>query len=286
MYKQILFILAAAMMLSGCETKKEAKSDLQKMNLEGRISKVVIATSSARFAKGSVRLAKTTTDKNHYNYIMEFNEDGNIVNSRTINHRMKTVNEVNYEYDGNKRLISETHLNGEGIEKKKLYEYSGDNLIYIRTEDGHASEIGRQVFEYDGDKIIKKEEYKNGVLVSSDTLLSKKDGYEAWEHSDENGIVNHEFIYENGFLKEAICGDVSHLFERDEKGNITKAYNASASPEGYDVLESKSKDGVQSYKYKFDKRGNWKSKTEYYGEEGVVRFVVSRKIFYEDKDEE
>ena len=286
MYKQILFILVTAIMLVGCEAKKEIKSDLEKMNLKGKISKVIIATNTAEVNNGLVDAVKTSTDKNYYNHIIKFNDDGNIISYRSLNYKRKRVKEIHYEYDNNKRLISEVYLNADdNIDKRKVYEYEGENLICIRTEDRYTNELGREEFKYDGDKVVKKEKYRNGVLVSSDTLLSNDENYEAWEHSDENGITNHEFIYENGALKEAIFGDMSYLFERDEKGNITKAYNASASPEGFEIFDCKSKEGVHIYKYKYDKRGNWKSRIEHYSEKGRAKFLVSRKIFYEDGDD-
>lgn len=283
MNRTLITALMAVLLFTGCNSKTERINDLQRMGLNGKISEIVIVTHSAWVSNGMTKVASTKSDRHFNNLVLEFDENGNIV-SRTKRRHSRILEYTTYEYDENGLLTAKiSNNNYNNVNFKDIYEYDGDNIKSIISFDDNGDEIGKTCYEYNGDGIIiKKEIFKNGNLVSLDTLLSKETNCEIWEVSDKNGTDCAEYMYENGLLKERICGDQSSSFERDEHGNIIKSYNGMVSPEGEELFSSKAEDGVHIYEYKYDDNGNWKSRREYYGENKKLKFLISRKISYED----
>lgn len=150
-------------------------------------------------------------EKRKYHTIEVFNEDGRIIDERSIydvgeDFLRKTFS---YELDEKGREIKRIEKNGyttkeyaedkvsiERIFKghrrhlieKKVYSYPDDNTINIVRWSNENKIIGKQVNIVENGRIVKISDYS-----SNDSLVS----YSIYELDENNGVIREEILYEN-----------------------------------------------------------------------------------------
>ena len=277
------FLVGAMLFLSlGCTTQSnhsltKITADYQKYGLCKTVKSVKVLSYSVIEKFGDYEKGELLdTD----NYILNFNESGNLSESSSFSKTGKLTFKTEYKYrDG--LSIGSIHYSSNGeISTEIQTEYDGDILLSKTIIDPGAHELKKygidhpinQKFDFsnDGKRItgfvrtddgVKKEQfiYKwngNTVEITSHDLNGTSTGHHRIEEYDD---LNRQIklIYENGITCEVKYND---------KGLPVYLKNAHITT-GTVIFDPYNKtEKISHLKYKYDKKGNWIERIEYEGE--------------------
>jgi hypothetical protein len=277
----VIFILFSCTGHKVKTNNHENKNSLSKMGLVGKVKTLTETKYKAVDAAGEIRKGDTISK-----YITLFNEKGNTVEI-SVQESHKPLKKYIDKYDNKGNMIEEDTYNSEGkLQGKSTYKYDdkGKNI-----ENSVYDSISRLLNRYTS-KFDKKGEMIERYVYNSDTIsyvykdIFKYDEYgnriEYITYNPDNSLFSKDI---NKFDDDGNCIELStydpdgSLFSKEsykynENRNTTENISYSYS-KTRDVLVSKT-----TYKYKYDKTGNWIKVTEF--EDGIAKDITEREITY------
>ncbi len=279
--RTLLFtLLVIALFTSSCSNNN--KNDWQKHNLNGKVKsfKVVSYEAIEQFGEIKKSTRKAYYVPGYYDLIDEqevFNMKGNIIESSFTDLKWT----LKYDNKGNNIESNMYNSDGKLLNKSKYkYDDKGNN-IESNSYNPNGKLDGRTTHNYDKKgKLIESNSYYPIGILSSKTL---------YQYDDKENLIE-EKLYDTI----SVCVN-KNVFQYDDNGNQIELNNYM--PEGalfnrkiskYDdkrnVIEINSyfpHDTVHNtYKYEFDKNGNWIFKIIFINE--IPKYIQERKIEYFD----
>lgn len=285
--KTILFSIFIVLLLCvGCSDQKKTKinkeTDLEKMNLNGKLQSIQSTSYKAIKKFGEIVPGKVDGLFTQFYYIV-FNKDGNIVEKNTTFESdgfydfKKTI-----EYNNKGRKIKHNYYSNDSLSGKTTYQYGKNGNIIKRNENNPDGTLSREtIYKYDkkgnmleisfyksdsltGRRINKYDEEGNRIEISvynSNGSLSRK---RKFEYDKQRKMVEENRYAADGSLNEKIT------YKYNEKGDIIEEKST-----GYGSSTRR------TYTYKYDNNGNWKTKFMYFKNlTSDPIFIIKRDIVY------
>lgn len=264
--------------LFGCSGDK--KNSLTDLNLKGDVRIL-----SVFGYKAVIKFGEIEKDSLQNRLLSDFDENGNIVSENWIDSGIRDI----YKYDSIGKLIEQDNhneLKTPSLSSKKKFIYDeNNNLIEKNTylPDGFLFE--KIIYDYDkSDNNIESKCYKYDFEGKEVIQFMFKDKY------DKKGNKIESIHYDNLGNKE-----YTEIYKYDEKGNMIeevsdflkdklppkKLYTYDNKKNFLNIKHYNSKDVLvdeETYKYKFDKIGNWIIKIHFIN--AKPDFIEERKISY------
>ncbi|MDY3547263.1 hypothetical protein PG291_01410 [Riemerella anatipestifer] len=192
-----------------------------------------------------------------------YDEYGNIIENNWENEYGRNSKiKVIYKYDDNENIIEANRYDRSSLDGKYIFKYDGyGNKIENNWYDKNGNLEGKYIYNYDeyGNKIEEiayfgsgslayKYIYKyddNGNIIESNKYVERKgdeilDSTIIYEYDDNGNIIEESKYSGYGSLY------YKNIYKYDEHGNI---------------IES-NKDGIHTYRYEYDDKGNWTSRID------------------------
>ena len=283
-------LLLSALLIFACNSDKGKKNDLNRLNLNGKVSWTKEISYKAIYKFGELvegdegwRIPDIYPPPPSYDIYRHFNEQGKIV-QRTLSQGGDTAYIYFFEYNDKSDIIVEDQFDvtNEDVKllTKKIFKYDDDgNLSEERVYDGNGEDLLVKIeYNYDGNRNLTEIEYyypPSGDFTSIKGKFDESGNLIESRYYDKDGELNGKYKYDkDGNLSEERNydqdGELSSKtkYKYDNKGNMSSKIFISD-------YESK-----VTYKYEFDKNDNWIKKIIY--EEGKPTFIVNREINYYD----
>lgn len=277
------FLVGAMLFLSlGCTTQSnhsltKITADYQKYGLSKTVKSVKVLSYSVIEKFGDYEKGELLDNEN---YILYFDESGNLSESSSFSKTGKLTFKTVYKYRDGISIGSINYSSNGEISTEIQTEYDGDILLSRTIIDPDAHELKKygidnptnQKFDFsnDGKRItgfvrtddgVKKEQYiykwnGNTVDITSHDLNGTPTGHHRTEEYDD---LNRQIklIYENGITCEVKYNDKG-LPVYLKNAHITK---------GTVIFDPYNKtEKISHLTYKYDKKGNWIERVEYDGE--------------------
>lgn len=275
--KQLLIIIGAFLILCN-PVNAQGVLNREELGLKGNV-KSIKETSYIEVKKfGEIVKEKERKEFWLYDFNYIFNEKGDITKKYEYNSDGILHSKYTFKYNKKKEI---TANNGEEalsiIGKNKLEKYHNiykyDNRGNIVEHSYYKSKtfLSRYTYKYSKEGNKTEENYYKSI----DELKSKK----KFIFNDKGNVIE-EYLYKsNGEL------EYKYLSEYDDKGNKIKMQTNK--PDGslvyrttfeYDIYGNIISGRGYTYKYEYDKNGNWISKIEFL--DNVQGYIIEREIVY------
>lgn len=266
-------------------SQKGNQTTLKAENLKGPIYSILEMSYGAKEKFGSI---EKTGFSNRFFYT--YNEAGNILEKSQYDKNGLTIVKWTYKYENELQVSEYITVNSSDPAVYLLY---GDGKTTNFKYDSKGFLIERNEFSNSGN-LLSKGKFKNnanGSLVESNIyygngnlqfrfVLNRSKSGKVFENKryDPNGnlIEKKQFKYdekgriasEDSYNKSNVL-DASNKFKYDSKGNIvSNTFHYSTGAPDFKL----------TYKYEYDKFGNWITLTEF--EDGIPKKVTERNIEY------
>lgn len=231
--------------------------------------------------KENTAILRLTPDNRQIDRITMMYKANNLIEKRTYNIQDNPSDKIEYRYDQKGNVIEELlYLGSEFVQFRNQFEY---NDAKQKVSETRLNKDGKILF-----KTLFK--YENGRLVATETYNDKNeaDYIEKNSYDDKGNVIRH-YTFEKFDGSETV-----DEFTFDAAGNKTQ-WTATRNGQplikvayGYDThknLTSVHAEGAQdkpiddrTYKYTYDKKGNWITRTAQIGNKVTV--LTERKIKY------
>ena len=265
--KHIKFALFFFVILSACACNSGITEDMAKYGLNCKVKELNVSASSGEL-----------------DYVVDFNSKGMVEHILCTDQEGSMLHEEFHKFDGKGRLTEIQDLDEDGVtEGRYAYEYDGKFVSKCCFYGMNNEEIHRWEHKNDGKNIVKTEYYNNGILEYVTT--KEFDGNVCHERSvsAEGSVIGDAVTtYFSDNKPSSIKGDnVDIQIEYNEKGLPVKSVGTMISSGGefgwQPELESSPE---RFYKYEYDNKGNWVTRTEHRHPDSLAVVTVSRKIIY------
>lgn len=276
---KIMLIVLSIFFLTSCSNEEDNKSDLRKMNLNGKIKSLSENSYDANEKFGEP--SKINVSK--YNETYLFNKSGNIIQKKTDGVVLPLTK---YIYDDENKLIEKNIYESDGNLFQKIKFVHDDNFNVI--EENHYDEQGnletKILNKYDkSNKLIEilqynKDEktFQNIIVYDSngnkikDTRYDKKENKivrdEFYKYDENNNVIFNIQILN---ISDNLKSHISSYMKYDSYNNIVLDNWA-------DKINSL-KNSIK-YKYEYDSENNWIKKIEFNYDK--PRKIIERNIEY------
>lgn len=210
---------------------------------------------------GKLVLGEYRNEDGSFRFRNEYELDslGRVSGMHVVNASGQTESIYSYEYDGD--FVSECILLGMNNEHVHCWYHINDGEHIVRSEitneDTPAFVVTRS---YDGDMCRETTlDAENGDTLGVSSIASLPDGRIVSVHSDNMAVS----------------------VEYDQSGLPISSMNTSLDSEGNIIWDKDlAKSPVRSFRYDFDRRGNWITRKEYSHSDSIEVAVIRREIRY------
>lgn len=278
----ITLVIIMLTILGSCSNIKK-ENDLTKHNLFGKVKKIEVTSYEAIERFGEIEKGdKTGTSFWGEDYYQIFNIKGNIIELNYYNSNVKHI----YKYDNKENLIEIHFIHDDSVLTRKnilVYDDKGNMIVEESMRKVLAvTSFSKDIYKYDkkGNMIENNTYMNDGSLVKKylysyddkGNMIEKSsynaDGNLSWrnnyKYDDKGNIIEEDNFYPSNIIKHH-----KNTYKYDDKGNMIEdiSYNEDGS------LYTKN-----TFKYEFDKKGNWILVIRYIND--IPRFLSEREIEY------
>ncbi|MGS2727893.1 hypothetical protein ACU8DI_14885 [Psychroserpens sp. BH13MA-6] len=210
------------------------KTDIENFNLKGDVWKIQETTYDASEKFGNY----VTEDKEYSGHsYLEFNEQGNLVEYRSLDKRGKTNWNQDFKYNDKNIRTEITTLEDGKVDRKEINSINNDKITKVEVYDGDGEKTNIYNYEYSGHNIsngyvqndkgkttlIFKNVWNKGQLVKQEVKdsLGDLDYLDQYERNDFNDVI----LYTYSNPKDSIKNTYKYDYEYDEKNNWIKKYD-------------------------------------------------------------
>lgn len=303
--KKLLFVttfIFSIIVLVSC-TQTEQKTDLTKKNLMGKVKQItekrylvddkfeniendtLVETNVLLYDENGFRSKKDFRGSDDPD--CKYDEKGNPIE---YTYKGWSIHKWKLKWDDKGRVIEESVFDTDGnLKYKRTFKYD-NNGNNIEREDQTAYTHDTNRFMYS--KYVYKYDNKNNKIgwYREDNIDSSLSPMETYKY-DDNGNILEEKSFSDGVLSAIIKYDYDNngnlievktnsldrdysskaTINYDEKGNEIERVETG-------VIDKEPIKIKNTYKYEFDKNGNWIKKIEY--EDGIAEMITKREIEY------
>ena len=283
------------------------KQDYPITNLKGKVKSVKEAPFIAiekfgNIEKGKRERGEFPTWEQDYGFITTYDNKGNIIEKKCFNSDGSIMKKLTFDYNDKGNIIKLNIYKNENDEYTETYKYDENtNQIEKKCYKSDGSFMRKISIKYDdkGNKI--EEVYEAKGDTSNDIYKYDDKGNNIESGFLSNGTFILEFAYtydEIGKIKEKKCYnndgilfivenykyDINSMIiekivvENDEKAITTYKYDFYGNLIEENSCCTDGKNDNQFFKYEYDNKGNWISKTIFHNQ--IPTFIIEREIKY------
>jgi hypothetical protein len=219
-------------------------------------------------------------------YVNDYDANNNIIETNYYESDTILVIKIKYKYDLKGNEIEKCiYKRGNIIVEKKIFQYNSNNdIIEENCFDSNNKLSSKIKYKYDikGNKIEESNYNSDGSLFKKTTseydINNREIETNFYQPNNESEYVNqkntHKYDGKGNLIESKYCADdglncSTSTFKHNENGDII---------EHTDFSLSNMKVSLNSYKFEYDKNGNWIKKIIFYNDE--PKTIIERKIKY------
>lgn len=222
------------------------------------------------------------------NYVVEFNDVGNIQTISDFDNEGDLLWVSKYKYNDRNHMIEHSSYNSEfklDYSNTFDYVYDGDKIVSVAQNSLYDGINTSYIYEsvYDGNTIVEENTFINGDFVSKTKYLKYDDSVKEWILYDKDGVEEsrgYEYYNESGRVISSRNGEHSLEVKWNDKNLPIYIRNAQLYN---NTLINSLVDGEECLyyvEYEYDAMGNWIRQVVYEGELKIPVSISEREITY------